>query len=331
MTAAELGKAKNKNVKSLSVGKKLLLILLLACSLVGTAVCAGFAVKDIFSLVFAVPAGIIAFIALLILLKDYKTEKKEKTVKWYVDKFLVALVPVWVATAIALIVVGYDENELVMYAGFLMFPLISIIVAPNAALYAVRDAKGWKRIFYGNGNLESFKDNKDFYRVKTPVGFEKELIGAVIRDQILNISTAVVFMFIVAVFGLISIVTYDSHSVSPGDLIGAVFYVRVRRGTGVMAFILLIILVFGFPLFVYYVTNAIYKLRIITKHQYMAYHAIVSDMNDGTLRINCGKRHYKYKYCIPVGMRASQICDTPAVLIFIPDDVLIFPDEIFKP
>ena len=98
-----------------------------------------------------------------------------------------------------------------------------------------------------------------------------------------------------------------------------------------MAFVLLLVVVFGFPVFVYSVTNFIYKLRIITSHKYLAYHAVVNNMNDGTLRINCDKRQYKNKYCILVGMREKQIDNTPAVLIFIPDDVLVFPDEIFKP
>ena len=330
-----MGKSKKKNEKSLSIGKKLLLILLFSCSLVATAVFAAFAVDNIISLVFAVPAGIIAFISFLILLKDYKPEKKtknakEKTTRWYVDKFLVALVPLWVVAAIVLIINGYEDDEMIMYAGFLMFPVISIIIAPNAALYAVKDAKGWQGIFYGKGTLQKYKDNKDFYWVKTPVDFEKRIFRAVVRNQILNIFTAVVVLFIVAVAGLTAIITYNSHSVSPGDVLGAVRYVSLRRGTGYMAFMMLLAVVFGFPIFVYYVTSTIYKLRIVSGHKYMAYHAIVKSMNGYQMRINCDGRHYEYKYSTLVGMRSGQIQDTPAVLIFIPDDVLIFPDEIFS-
>jgi hypothetical protein len=36
---------------------------------------------------------------------------------------------------------------------FIMLPAISILVAPNAALYALRDMKDWKKIFYDKGNL----------------------------------------------------------------------------------------------------------------------------------------------------------------------------------
>lgn len=331
-----MGKSKKKNEKSLSIGKKLLLILLFSCSLVATAVFAAFAVDNIISLVFAVPAGIIAFISFLILLKDYKPENKtkkakEKTTRWYVDKFLVALVPLLVVAAIVLIVKGYEDDEMIMYAGFLMFPAISILIAPNAVLYALKDAKGWQRIFYGKGNLQKYKDNKDFHWVKTPVDFEKKIFRAVVKNQILNISTAVAVMFIIAVAGLIAIATYDSHSVSPGDVFGAIRYVSLRRGTGYMAFMLIVVVVFGFPLFVYYVTCTIYKLRTVTGHKYLAYHAIVKSVNTYQMRINCDGRHYEYKYSTLVGMRPGKIQDTPAVLIFIPDDVLIFPDEIFKP
>ena len=335
---SKLGKKKKTTEKSMPLGIKFLLIMILSCSLVGTGVCAALAVNDVYGLFFAVPLSVIAFVTLLFLLKDYKSEKKEKknrkkkaekTGKWYLDKFLAALVPVWVIAAIVLIISGYEDDDWLMYAGILMFPVISIVIAPNGALYALKDAKDWKGIFYGKGNLASFKDNKDFHWEKVPVSFEKRLFWAVVRDQILNAFALVALMVFGALGGLLSILTYDSHSVSPGDVIGAVRYVRLRRGTGVMAFILLIILVFGFPIFVYFVTNVIYKLRIVTSHKYMAYHAVVHYMNGYKASVNSDGRHYEYKYCTLVGMKDKDIHDTPAILIFIPDDVLIFPDEVF--
>ena len=190
------------------IGLKLLLILLLSGSLVATGVCVGFAAEDIFALVCAVPAVVIAFISLLFLLKDYMPKKNKKTSRWYVDKFLAALVPVWVLSAIFLIAVGADGNEMAMYAGSLMFPVISILIAPNAAMYAVKDMKDWKKVFYGNGNLHSFKDTKEFFMMKAPVDFEKKLFRAVVRDQILNITTLISLMFVGAVAGLYAILTY---------------------------------------------------------------------------------------------------------------------------
>ena len=337
-----MSKKPKKTEKSMPIGLKLLAILLLSVSTVAFAVSLAFAFLDIFSLVIAVPSGIIAFAMLLILLKDYKpagkknskkkkTEKTtEKNAKWYIDKILAALVVFGVLLAIFLIAVGYDENEAVMYAGLLLFPFLSILISPNAVFYSLKDMNGWKRIFYGKGNLEKYKDNKDFYWVKTPVAFEKRLFWAVVKDQILNIYAVITLMVFAAVAGLISILTYDSHTATPGDLFGAVVYVRARRGTGFMAFILLLVIVFGFPVFVYYLTNAINKLRIITGHKYMAYHAVVKYMDTYKMVIDSGNRKYEYKYSTLVGMKEKQVHDTPAVLIFIPDDVLIFPDEKFK-
>ena len=325
-----MGKTKKKTEKHLSAGKKLLTILLLSCSMVGLGVSIGFAAgKDIYALIFAALSAVVAFIMLSILLKDYQTKKK-KTTKWYVDKYIAALVPVWVLSAIFLIAVGYDENETIMYIGFLMFPAISMMIAPNAALYALRDSKGWKKIFYANGNLERFKDTNVFYSIKPPVDFERKIYRAVIKDQFLDVFALISLMFIIALVGIWAILTYDSHSVAPGDLLYAIRYVKLRRGTGLMAFLLLLVVVFGFPAFVYYVTNAIYKLRIIAKHQYMAYHAIVRKVDSYRMLIDCDGRCYEYKYSTLVGMKENQINNTPAVLIFIPDSVVIFPDEILK-
>ena len=62
----------------------------------------------------------------------------------------------------------------------------------------------------------------------------------------------------------------------------------------------------------------------------MAYHAVVKYMDTYKMVIDSGNRKYEYKYSTLVGMKEKQVHDTPAVLIFIPDDVLIFPDEKFK-
>ena len=107
---------KNKKTKKpMSTGLKLLAILLLSISTVAFAVSLAFAFLDIFSLVIAVPSGIIAFAMLLILLKDYKpadkknskkkkTEKTtEKNAKWYIDKIIAALVVFGVLLAIFVI------------------------------------------------------------------------------------------------------------------------------------------------------------------------------------------------------------------------------------
>ena len=256
-----------------------------------------------------------------------KTKQSEKTAKWYIDKVLAAAVPVFVIAAVIIIALGYEQSDALSAAGFLMFPLISILISPNAAMYALKDMKDWKKIFYGKGNLEKFKDSKDFYSVKTPLSFEKKILRTVIKGQILDVLTVIAVLFIGSVAGVLIMVFHESRVVAPGDLIGAILHVKMQRRIGSAFFILLAIAVLGLPVFVYYVTNAVYRIRIVTAHKYMAYHAIVKHINKYVIRIDRDGRHYKYDYSTLVGMKEDQICDTPAILVFIPDDVLVFPDK----
>lgn len=331
-------KKKKQSAKSLSNGKKLAIILLLSCSLVATGVLAALSLSNTAGLVFTVPAGILAFVSLLILLKDYKIEKKGKTakttkpVKWYIDKFLAGFVPVLVIAALVLIITYSEEDNPVLYVtGFLIFPVLSISISPNAVLYSLKDLKDWKKIFYGKGNLENFKDNKDFYKVKPPLPYERRIYWAVVKEQFLNVSTVLVIMFLISVITIIVMMRGIPGGVTPGNLIEAIIYVRAKRAMGYRFFVLLLIVVFGFPVFVWYVTNAVSKLRIISKHEYIAYHAVVARVNGYVMYINSDDgRKYKYDYCSLIGMRAKQVDNTPATLVFIPDDVLIFPDEVIE-
>ena len=332
------GKKKNQSSNSLSNGKKLLIILLLSCSLVATGVFAALSLSNAAALVFTVPAGILAFVSLLILLKDYKIEekgKKAKTikpVKWYIDKLLAGLVPVLVIAALVLIIMYSEEDNPVLYVtGFLIFPVLSIAISPNAALYSLKDLKDWKKIFYGKGNLGNFKDNKDFYSIKPPLPYERRIYWAVVKEQFLNVSTVLVIMFLISVITILRMMRGVPDGIAPGNLIGAILYVRAKRAMGFRFFVFLFICVFGFPVFVWYVTNAISKLRIISKHEYIAYHAVVAHVNGYVMYINSDDgRKYKYEYCSLIGMKAKQVKDTPATLVFIPDDVLMFPDKIFE-
>ena len=330
-------KKKKQSAKSLSNGKKLAIILLLSCSLVAIGVFTALSFSNTAALVFTVPAGILAVILLFILLKDYKIEEKGKTaktakttkpVKWYIDKYLAGLVPVLVIAALMMIVAYSEEDNPVLYVtGFLIFPVLSIAISPNAALYSLKDMKNWKQIFYGKGNLGNFKDNKDFYSIKPPLPYERKIYWAVVKDQFLNISTVLVIMFFISVIAILKMMRGVPDGIAPGNLIGAIIYVRAKRAMGFRFFVFLSICVFGFPMFVWYVTNAVSKLRIISKHEYIAYHAVVARVNGYVMYINSDGREYKYDYCSLIGMKAKQVKDTPATLVFIPDDVLMFPDQ----
>ena len=135
-------KKRKQSPDSLSNGKKLIIILLLSCSLVAFGIFAALSFNNVAALVFTVPTGILAFVLLFVLLKDFKIEKKgkrrteAKTAKWYIDKFLAGLVPVMVIAALVMIISYSEEDNAVLYVtGFLIFPVLSIAISPNAALY----------------------------------------------------------------------------------------------------------------------------------------------------------------------------------------------------
>lgn len=301
--------------KPLSTGKKLLLILVLAPAIVGLGICTAYSFADITALIPALIAGIAAFISLTLLLKDRNRDGDPKPARWYVDKYLIALVPALIVGAFGLIAVGSDiERDELSVAGFAVLPCLSILIAPNAALYALKDQKTWKmNIFDEKGNLERFSDDQDFYMITPPIPNEKRLLRAVIKDQLLNVFTLVAVIFIMAAVNLY------------GLLNG-----RHARSEGMSFFVLLIIVVFGFPFFVYFVTNMISKIRIVLRHEYIVYHAIVKSVRDYHLQIDHNGRRYKYDYCSCVGIKEKDIQDTRLTLIFVPDDLFVFPDKLIS-
>ena len=332
---------KNKN-KHLSTGKKLLVALVFSVSVVFLGIFLGFFIKDFYlgitthdndlfdesliSLVFSFIIGLMFFITILILLRDYDRNKKEKNMKWYIDKLLVALTPVWMTVAMVLFSFHAEENETIYLAfSVIIFLIIGISTTPNIVLYALNDMKNWKSIFYNTGNIANHKRVPDFYMKDVPVTFEKKLYFAVVKEQLLNISTVVLCILLFIIIALFNGV-YESIE-TPGNIFYAVMHTRSIRADGYFFFGAVFLAAFWIPIFAYYITNALYKLRIVRRHEYIAYHAIVDKVDTFKLKINNSGVHYNYNYCSCVGIKSKKINKTKAILIFIPDDVLLFPDK----
>ena len=319
------------NKKHLSTGKKLLVILFLSCFLIFFGIMLGFFIKTsylsvfdhnkedmtyefIISLGFTIISSIPFFILAMILLHDYEPKKNKKTKKWYIDKICVCLIPVWI-TASAVIMSFSGEDNIYSIIGFVMFVLIGIIATPNVIGYAIKDMKNWEIILKSNGNLHKGNPTKDFYKVGSKVPFEKKLYLSVIKIQLLDIWAVITFLLFFVILGLFSITHESSYS---GGILSAVIHVKAQRADGYLFFILLFIASFWIPILAYYITNTIYKLRVVRKHKYIAYHVI---------RINNNGKFYKYNYCTCVGIKAKNVHNTKATLVFIPDEVLLFPDK----
>ena len=172
--------------KTLSTGKKFLVILLFSISIIFLGILLSFFIKflyigittqdrDIFdesiiSLVFSFILGLVSSTTLIILLCDYDKNKKEKNRKWYVDKFLFGLTPVWITVATVFFSFYQEDSEGVyLLFSIIIYIIIGISTTPNVVLYALNDMKNWKTIFYNKGNFSRNKYVNGFYMMRAPV------------------------------------------------------------------------------------------------------------------------------------------------------------------
>ena len=57
---------------------------------------------------------------------------------------------------------------------------------------------------------------------------------------------------------------------------------------------------------------------------------IVKKVEDSTVTVDRDGKVFHYKDCSCVGIREKKINNTGATLVFIPDDVLLIPDEVVE-
>ena len=328
----------SKRGKPFPIGVTLLLIFLFACTAVAACISLGFMMDalikvitecemaDMLGVSFLITAVLVTVLLVLLfaLIRHRGTEKKNRFTENLRDDVFLVFIFLAIGAAVTLFALG-DNNDTDVLVALAFFFAVGLISTPNAVRYALKDMEKWEKIFYGNGNLYRCKDDKDFYKVKTPVSFERKLFWAVFKNQVLDHVTVIVIMLLILNAGIARMV-FGKHQAAPG-LIGAIVHVRIERSAGFLFFAMIIIAAFGIPILVYYFTNAVCRLNVVKKHKYIAYHAIVKSVKSYKLNISYGGRHYSYKYTTCVGIREKNVHDTKAILIFIPDDVLVFPDK----
>lgn len=322
----------NKKRKTLSTGILLLLILFFSVAVLCFGISIGFLINAclnesieniMLNILFNLIVGTIYFVLLNVLIRT-KDIENNKTRKWYFNGNLLSLVLTLPITAITVITLQPTDGFINGLVGFGMFPLIGIITTPNIVKYAKKDTEKWKKIFYKKGNLDSTKETNDYYRVKTPVSFENKILFAVYKHQILNILVVVGFMVFTIYLCVHHMITDQSYT---DNVITNIMQTRANRSFGFVLFLTIIFLSFGIPIVSYYVTNALKKIGVVRNHEYIAYHVIVPRINNGKIYIYDKNRKYAYNYCTCVGIKEKNIHNIPATLIFVPDDVLIFPDN----
>ena len=147
---------------------------------------------------------------------------------------------------------------------------------------------------------------------------------AVYKQQILNILTVIgIIVFII----FLSIHHITSNNSYADNILANIAKTRAERSFGFIFFLMIIFLAFGIPMVAYYIANALKKIKVVKNHEYIAYHAIVSSVRDNKVTIYDKNKYYMYRYCTCVGIKEKNIHSIHATLIFVPDDVFLFPDD----
>lgn len=323
---------KRKPRKELPTGVLLILILLFSTVFLLFGICLGFLINSLLNesiddiltcALYVLVVGIVYFIVLTILMRNSDNERV-KPLKWYINNILIALTTNLIITALTVITLQPNDGIINALIGFAMFPFIGIITTPNIVRYVKKDTETWKHIFYRNGNLQNTKKSDKYYRVKPPVAFEKKLLHAVYKNQFLNVLVVIGIMAIIIFVCGHYMVTDHSYT---DNVVTNIMITRAHRSFGFVFFLTLIFLAFGIPIIAFYISNSLKKIGVVRNHEYIVYHAIVTSVRNYKITIFDGNVHYTYKYCTCVGIKEKEINRTPATLIFIPDDVFLFPDN----
>ena len=245
--------------------------------------------------------------------KRFYTHTKKKTHekgKRVLNIALIILMIVWYIAAFVILTSGADNDDIPMVLiGAGMFPAGGLIISVNSAKYALKDLKGWRRIF----TKPRLPENDVFYVVKDPSCLHKAIFRAVLKEQVLNI----IVMIVVPIVLMVGSGYIAQHA-------------RFSRTQGRAGFVFAFILIFGLPLFFYSFTNFVYRLRVVKRREYIAYHAVVRGMHDNRLTLFNKSKIHTFKYSNCIGMSEKDVHDTPGIIIFVPDEAYFFPDEIHQ-
>ena len=245
--------------------------------------------------------------------KRFYTHTKKKTHekgKRVLNIALIILMIVWYIAAFVILTSGADNDDIPMVLiGAGMFPAGGLIISVNSAKYALKDLKGWRRIF----TKPRLPENDVFYVVKDPSCLHKAIFRAVLKEQVLNI----IVMIVVPIVLMVGSGYIAQHA-------------RFSRTQGRAGFVFAFILIFGLPLFFYSFTNFVYRLRVVKRREYIAYHAVVRGMHDNRLTLFNKSKIHTFKYSNCIGMSEKDVHDTPGIIVFVPDEAYFFPDEVHQ-
>lgn len=234
------------------------------------------------------------------------TEKKPKTLKWYLDKLPILAVAAMVIAGIVIMIIATNNDDTVMViVGVAMLPGAGILITPRVIISALKESRGWRdRMLDYNLLREEF-----FCEISDYSPYHKRVCRAVIREASLN------FLFLIGVlafFIVAGVITLEGN-IDSDDF--AVFLITL----GIIIFII--------PILAYNITCAACRIRIALRREYCVYRSQVKAVDGYNMKIVGKLGIYKFKYCKCLGICKEEVYDTNAILVFVPDEVYILPDD----
>lgn len=221
------------------------------------------------------------------------------------NKTLIAAAVFAAAGVVICMVSAYRGNTAMMLAGLGMIPGTGIIITPYIVNDALKDIGDWK----SKSDKKQLLRESFIHQVKDPTPYHNKVLFGVIREGILNLGVLIIMI----AFALIVQLT-DLEYATGSDLLKPIL----------IAFLIMIFLI---PMLAYNITNLVYRIRTVLRREYYAYSAVVHIVDFRDMWITGKYGTYEFNYCVCLGIRAKNVNDTKAILVFLPDEVYLIPDE----
>lgn len=243
--------------------------------------------------------------------QEEKTEKT-RTFRWYLDKILMVPMGIIVLFGTLALLAAVDEDDMeLMLFGTLILLLAGLLASPNIILYAIKDGRDWRSRSF-KYKLEKSFENKIFgedyfYMLNDSSPYHDKVIFGVVREAVLNFGALIILIALVLGGNIVTFLFGF-----PRDSYKAFVYVAA-------------VLVFFVPALIYNLTRSICRIRVVRRREYFACHAVVSEVNNFEMKIRGENGVYKFNYCRCLGIRAKDVHNIKAILVFVPDEVYLIP------
>lgn len=229
------------------------------------------------------------------------TSPHAKALKWVVGALVLTAV-------VLLMVAAAFENTTLMYVSLAIFPATGILITPNVVRSAANDSAGWKSKF--RETEDNLRKAGKLSAVSNMKPYESKLLRGVRREALWNFLKLTVVLVVLLVANTVWLTNGDSDN----EMLNFIIF--------------LVIATFGIPAEAYNISCSAQRIRIVKNRKYIAYRTTASGADGLNMWIIDSNDHvHTFDYCRRLGIRAKDVHNTRVVLVFVPSEVYLLPDN----